>query len=118
MESICHYIKTRLPAHMEDTGEQTAILKQAMAMPDLLGRLRLFEAEYELLNELHSRLTADEVHLAELEDVREQMDRTNKTMVEQLAICHGAISSLQQQVQSLTEQLSKQQGTIARLIEL
>ncbi len=99
---------------MEHAQEQTEILSQAMAMPDLKEKLRLFEAEYELLHELHNRLVADEVHIMELDDVKEQMTRTNKLMVEQLAICHGAIYSLQQQVKKLSLQVDQQQETIAK----
>ena len=114
METICNYIKSKIPAHMESSEEQTVILKQAMDMPDLQPRLRLFEAEYEVLHELHNRLITDELHISELEDVREQMNRTNRLMVEQLAICHGAISSLQQTVKETSMQLQLQQNTIAR----
>jgi len=114
MESICNYIKTKIPAQMESLDEQTAILKQAMDLPDIQARLRLFETEYEVLHELHNRLETDELHITELEDVREQMSRTNKLMVEQLAICHGAISTLQQKVEDMSVQLQLQQQTIAR----
>ena len=114
MESICQYLKTRVPAEVESvSGQATTILEQAMAM-DLDGRLKTFETEYEVMDELNARFRLEETPLGELEDVAVLMRKNNLVMVEQLAICHGSISTLQQELLSVRQQLHDQQETIAR----
>ena len=114
MEAICHYLKTRLPDDMEKvTGQETAILEEAMAM-DFEGRLKIFETEYEVMDELIARFRLEEMSLGALDDVSVLVRKNNLVMVEQLAICHGSISTLQQEQISLRQQLQDQQKTIAR----
>lgn len=114
MESICNYLKTRLPNDVEKvSGQETAILKQAMDM-DFEGRLKIFETEYEVMDELNARFRLEEMALGELDDVSVLVRRNNLVMVEQLAICHGSISTQQRELQSLRRQLHDQQDTITR----
>lgn len=111
MESICWYLKTKLPeeaAHHEQT-----ILKQALQF-DLEGKLELFETEYQVMDELNGRFRLPLNTAQDLDMLSDTLRRTNLALVEELAICHGSINTLQQQVIALQQQLLTQQERIER----
>ncbi len=113
METICAYLKTKLPEqalHYEDL-----ILQQVLEF-EFEGKLELFETEYQVMDELNGKFCVD-VPLLVAQDVESlvaMLRRNNLALVEELAICHGSISSLQQQVQALSKQLLAHQESIER----
>lgn len=112
MESICTYLKTRLPEEVL-THEDT-ILKQALQF-DFEGKLELFETEYQVLEELNSRFCVDMPAVQDMENILAMLRKNNLALVEQLAICHGSITTLQNQVEALQQQMLTQQQRITRL---
>lgn len=111
MESICVYLKTRLPEEVfmhEDT-----ILKQALQF-DFEGKLELFETEYQVMDELNARFSIDMP--VDMESLTATLRRNNLALVEQLAICFGSIISLQQQVETLQKEVLTQQEIIVRYV--
>ena len=111
MESICAYLKTKLPE--EVLAHENTILKQALEF-DFEGKLELFETEYQVMEELNARFSLDIPFMQDMENVIAVLRRNNLALVEQLAICHGSITSLHQQVESLKQQVLTQQQRITR----
>ena len=109
MESICTYLKTTLPAQAHRHEE--TILKQALQF-EFEGKLQLFETEYKVIDELNARFSMDMP--VDIESLTATLRKNNSALVEQLAICFGSIISLQQQVDTLQEQVLSQQQVIAR----
>jgi hypothetical protein len=111
MESICNYLKTNLPEQV--AAQQDLILKQALQF-DFEGKLELFETEYQVLEELNSRFCVDIPMVQDMENVIAMLRKNNLALVEQLAICHGSITSLQQQMEGVKEEMLAQQQRITR----
>ena len=109
MESICAYLKTRLPEQV--LANEDVILKQALEL-DFEGKLELFETEYQVMEELNGRFSVPVVQ--DVENVIAILHKNNLSLVEQLAICHGSINTLHQQMQVLQQQMLAQQERIAR----
>ena len=113
MESICTYLKTKLPEQAHQYEDE--ILRLALDF-EFEGKLELFETEYQVMDELNGKFCVD-IPLPVAQDVESlvaMLRRNNLALVEELAICHGSISSLQQQVQALSKVLLSQQESIAR----
>lgn len=111
MESICNYLKTRLPKLA--LAQQDTILKQALQF-DFEGKLELFETEYQVLLELNALFCVDMPIVQDMENVIAVLRKNNLALVEQLAICHGSINSLQQQMGAFKEQMMTQQQRISQ----
>ena len=109
MESICAYLKTRLPEQV--LAHEDMILKQALEF-DFEGKLELFETEYQVMEELNGRFSVPVVQ--DVENIIAILHKNNLALVEQLAICHGSINTLHQQMQILQQQVLAQQERIAR----
>lgn len=113
MEDICNYLKTKLPEQTQIKEDQ--ILCQAMEF-EFDDKLELFATEYQVMDELNSKFCV-EIPIPVAQDVESlvaMLRKNNLALVEELAICHGSISSLQQQIQTLSRQLLTQQESIAR----
>ena len=111
MESICIYLKTSLPE--ETLGMENAILQQAMEF-EFNGRLKIFETEYQVMDELNSRFHIEDPTVPDMDSIITLIRKTNLSMIEELAICHGSITTLQDQIQHLMLQVQTQQETIQR----
>lgn len=107
METMCFYLKSKLPEAVVNNEDH--ILKQAMEW-ELGSRLKLFETEYKVMASLNERFHIDETGDMDIEILR----KNNLAMIEELAICHGSIATLQEQVGELQQQLSLQQEAIKR----
>lgn len=117
MESICLYLKNKLPEEVlmhEDT-----ILRQALQF-HFERKLELFETEYQVMDELNARFSVDISPVPavgqDIEKLVVCLRKNNTALVEQLAICHGSISSLQQQMEGLQQLVLSQQERITRLL--
>lgn len=113
MESICNYLKMKIPE--QALAQQDTILKQALQF-DFEGKLELFETEYQVLEELNARFCVDMPVVQDMENITAVLRRNNLALVEQLAICHGSITSLQQQMEALREQVLTQQQRITQYV--
>ena len=95
---------------------EDTILRQALQF-HFERKLELFETEYQVMDELNARFNVDIIPVdQDTEKLVACLRRNNSALVEQLAICHGSISSLQQQMESLQQLLLSQQERITRLI--
>ena len=111
MESICTYLKNRLPEEVRENED--TILKQALQF-DFEGKLGLFETEYQVMEELNARFSVDMPVVQDMENVIAVLRRNNLALVEQLALCHGSITSLQHEMEALKQQVLTQQQRITR----
>lgn len=111
MESICSYLKTRLPEEVE--GQETEILEQAMGM-EFGEKLRIFETEFQVMDELNTRFRVEDPVTDGVESLVPILRRNVKEMVEQLAIFHVSIGTLQLQMQTLQEHSLAQDQKIKR----
>lgn len=94
-------------------AQQDTILQLALQF-EFEGKLELFETEYQVLEELNARFCVNMPMVQDMENVIAVLRRNNLALVEQLAICHGSIASLQQQMDGLKQQVLTQQQRITR----
>lgn len=90
---------------------EDTILRQALQF-DFERKLELFETEYQVMDELNARFNVDIPVGQDMEKLVACLRRNNSALVEQLAICHGSISSLQQQMEGLQQLVLSQQERI------
>lgn len=113
MEGICSYLKTKIPEQAQHY--ESEVLRLALEF-EFENKLELFETEYQVMDELNGKFCV-EIPLPVAQDTESlvaMLRRNNLALVEELAICHGSISSLQQQVHTLNKQLQAQKESIAR----
>ncbi len=102
MESICIYLKTELPEAV--AGQEDQLIKKALQF-ELGGRLKIFETEYQVMDELNGRFCIEDPAVADMESLVALLRRNNLSIIEELAICHGSITTQQQQIHDLKEQV-------------
>ena len=111
MEATSNYLKTNLPQKVLD--DLPKIISETLQL-DLGSKLQKFETEYEVYDELS---TVFQVSLAaDTEPTKVILKRQNKVMIEQLAICHGSIRSLESVVLGLQKELEEQRQKIERSV--
>ena len=81
----------------------STILENALKI-DLGNRLQSFEAEFLLMEELRSSFPVD-LDAPDLESMNEALRKQNRALIEQLAITHGAIRTLEDTVQELRQKM-------------
>lgn len=110
MEATSTYLKTNLPQRVLDNLPK--IIAESLQL-DLGSKLQRFETEYEVYDELS---TAFQINLAaDTESTNLILKRQNKVMIEQLAICHGSIRSLESVIMGLRNELEEQRQRIEKL---
>ena len=112
MEATSTYLKTNLPQRVLDNLPK--IIAESLQL-DLGSKLQRFETEYEVYDELS---TAFQINLAaDTESTNLILKRQNKVMIEQLAICHGSIRSLESVIMGLRNELEEQRQRIEKSVD-
>ena len=104
MESTCIYIKNKLPE--EILSDMSNILEHALKL-DFGNRLQVFETEYRVMEELTASFPV-ELDAPDVEALNRVLMKQNRALLEQLAICHGAIRSLTDTVLELQQKVEVQ----------
>lgn len=111
MESTCNYLKTAIPESVK-TADLSVLFEEALQI-DLGNKLQSYETEYEVMLELRPIFNVDAI-MTDIDSVNSVLKKQNTALVEQLAICHGAIRNLEGVVSTLQEQLERQQEKLER----
>ncbi|XP_019854945.1 PREDICTED: TBC1 domain family member 1-like isoform X2 [Amphimedon queenslandica] len=114
MESITDFIKVSIPHSVEDSVSE--ILHTAVQIPaqSLAIKLQTFETEYHVMHEIMATFHMKESS-SSVSDTNELLRKQNKDLIEQLAVCRGAILRLESMVTSLNERVEEQEKRIEKL---
>ena len=113
MESITDFIKVSIPHRVEDSISE--ILHTAVQIPaqSLTVKLQTFETEYHVMHEIMATFHMKESS-SSISDTNELLRKQNKDLIEQLAVCRGAILRLESIVTSLNERVEEQEKRLEK----
>ena len=111
MEATSKYLKTNLPVMVLDNLPK--IISDTLAI-ELGSKIQKFETEYEVYDELSSIFQIG--WPADTESTNQVLKKQNKLMIEQLAICHGSIRSLESVILNLQKELGEQRQKIEKSV--
>lgn len=113
MESITDFIKVSIPHSVEDSVSEilhTAVQIQAQS---LSIKLQTFETEYHVMHEIMATFHMKESS-SSVSDTNDLLRKQNKDLIEQLAVCRGALMRLESIVTSLNERVEEQEKRIEK----
>ena len=114
MESICDYLKQSVPESVSRGETMVEIFHLAYDYGDIKTKLQTFETEYQVMHELHASFHRGSQTVSDLESMNDLLRKQNKDLIEQLAVCRGAIVTLECTVGSLQKAVEEQQRRLDR----
>ena len=87
------------------------IIHTAIQLGDLNIKLQIYETEYQVMHELNQVFQPTVAN--DFETMNEVLRKQNKDMVEQLAVCRGAVIRLENTVNILMERVEQQELKIS-----
>ena len=111
METITNFVKTVIPNVVHEGMAE--IIHTAIQLGDLDIKLQTYETEYQVMHELN-QVFQPTVVASNFETMNEVLRKQNKDMIEQLAVCRGAVIRLENTVNILMERLEQQDLKISR----
>ena len=81
---------------------------------DIKTKLQTYETEYQVMHELHASFHHGSQAVSDLESMTDLLRKQNKDLIEQVAVCRGAIVALENVVGSLQKMVEEQQHRLDR----
>ena len=102
--------------HKLSSEQMTRVLQSAWQMPDLVAKLETFETEYRVMLELRATFNKNWMDMSDLESRNKALSEQNDELIQQLALCRGAIMRQEITTSVLQRLVDKQQDRLERFI--
>lgn len=112
MESLGLFLNKDI--HRLSSEEMTRVIQSAWQMPDLVAKLETFETEYRVMHELRSTFNKNWMDMSDLESRNKALSEQNDELIQQLALCRGAIMRQEIATSVLQRLVDKQQDRLER----
>ena len=114
METITNFLKITIPEKVTDSISE--ILHTSTQIIGLAVKLNTFETEYHVMHELMATFHMKQSSSIDMETMNELLRKQNKDLIEQLAVCRGAIMRLERAIELCNTRIDEQQQKIQRLV--
>lgn len=119
MEPITDFLKVTIPQRVTESVSE--ILHTSTQMTALTIKLQTFETEYHVMHELmatfHMKHSSNGSG-GDVETMNEMLKKQNKDLIEQLAVCRGAILRLEKLLENCNTRIDEQQKRIEKLVKI
>lgn len=119
MESITDFIKVSVPQRVGESVSEILHTAIQVNSDNLSTKLQTFQTEYHVMHELMATFHMKEssggaTGSNDTERMNELLKKQNKDLIEQIAVCRGAIMRLESKIQSLYTIIEEQGKRIER----
>lgn len=112
MEPITDFVKVTIPQRVTECVSE--ILHTSTQINGLSIKLQTFETEYHVMHELMATFHMKQSSGVDMETMNELLRKQNKDLIEQLAVCRGAIIRLDKVLENCNIRIDEQQQRIER----
>ena len=115
METITDFLKITIPQKVSESISE--ILHTSAQVGDLTIKLQTFETEYHVMHELMATFHMKQQSTTlDMETMNELLRKQNRDLIEQLAVCRGAILRLDKTIEACHLRIDEQQQRIERYV--
>ena len=115
METITDFLKITIPQKVSESISE--ILHTSAQVGDLTIKLQTFETEYHVMHELMATFHMKQQSTTlDMETMNELLRKQNRDLIEQLAVCRGAILRLDKTIEACHLRIDEQQQRIERYL--